>query len=377
MATLDVIDWKQFIHASEYVSQSSQSARVDRWLISSDDESSDDERITDEPADELIPDLTETIEPTDQLFDIRPIIQPEVQIHIQHEAGSNVKRFLRPKCEWLWPHSSTEVAIWFEEGWKKENPQQRRNPDLPQKGLEAKWKATQIEMAKQVKIELPPFSLIIGSPNQLRYVGGFDISFAKNSKIDAVTSVVVCEFPSMRVVYETYYMIKLTAPYIPGLLAFREIPSVLVLLEKLKSERPDVYPQCMIVDGNGILHMRGLGQASHLGVTLDMPTLGVAKKLLVVDSITDDVVEQAFEESDDPTTSLPLIGKRTGKELAIALKVEGHPKTLFISPGHRMDLTSAIELVKACMRGNELPEPTFQADGLSRIFLKKNYDNLR
>lgn len=78
-------------------------------------------------------------------------------------------------------------------------------------------------------------------------------------------------------VYEDYQMVKLTQPYIPGFLAFREVPHLLVLLQKLRKNRPDLVPGVIFMDGNGVLHPRGCGVACHFGVVADIPTLGVAK----------------------------------------------------------------------------------------------------
>ena len=99
----------------------------------------------------------------------------------------------------------------------------------------------------------------------MKYIGGVDISFVKDSKIDACACIVVVEYPSLKIVWEAYSMIKLTAPYIAGLLGFREVfnsqfslylitkvPHILQLLDKMKKDRPDIFPQLLMVDGNGM-----------------------------------------------------------------------------------------------------------------------------
>lgn len=87
----------------------------------------------------------------------------------------------------------------------------------------------------------------------------------------------VLEFPSLNVVYERYQMVRLTKPYIPGFLAFREVPFLLDLLNELRKTRPELVPQVVFMDGNGVLHPRGCGVACHFGVVADIPTIGVAK----------------------------------------------------------------------------------------------------
>ena len=118
----------------------------------------------------------------------------------------------------------------------------------------------------------------------------------------------VLEFPSLKVVYEVYEMVKLTKPYIPGFLAFREVPFLLALLQNLRKNRPELVPQVIFMDGNGVLHPRGCGVASHFGVVADIPTLGVAKtyshlihckltlpcRLMYVDGLSIETVKPEF-----------------------------------------------------------------------------------
>ena len=77
----------------------------------------------------------------------------------------------------------------------------------------------------------------------------------------------------------------MTEPYIPGFLAFREVGFLMDRLEEVKNEKPELMPQVILVDGNGILHPRGLGLASHLGILSDIPSVGIAKKLFHVDGL--------------------------------------------------------------------------------------------
>ena len=114
-----------------------------------------------------------------------------------------------------------------------------------------------------------------GSPRPLRLMAGADVSYAKRAET-MYAAVVVVEWPSLNVVEEVTAQRPAEFPYIPGLLSFREMPALLAAFEKLRA-RLDV----IIYDGHGVAHPRGFGIASHLGVLLDVPTVGCAKKRLV------------------------------------------------------------------------------------------------
>ncbi|KAH9571484.1 hypothetical protein CY35_02G096400 [Sphagnum magellanicum] len=116
--------------------------------------------------------------------------------------------------------------------------------------------------------------------SKLRYVGGVDLSFSKLDESIACAALVVMDLEIMQVVYEDFDTVKLTMPYIAGFLAFRETPVLLGLLQKMALKEPALYPQLLMVDGNGILHPRGFGLASHLGVLADIPTIGVGKNFM-------------------------------------------------------------------------------------------------
>ena len=108
---------------------------------------------------------------------------------------------------------------------------------------------------------------------------------------------VVLAYPSMEVLYEDYEQDTTNYPYIPGFLAFKEVPSYMILFDRLRQNKPDLYPELVLVDGNGILHTRNLGCASHLGVLLDVPTIGVSKTVFYIDGIRKVDVD-AMAESD-------------------------------------------------------------------------------
>jgi deoxyribonuclease V len=139
-------------------------------------------------------------------------------------------------------------------------------------------------------------------------------------------------------------------PYIPGLLSFRELPAVLKALEQLPR-----LPDLILCDGQGIAHPRRLGIASHLGVLLDHPTIGVGKTRLV--GHHDPVPDQRG-------AWVPLVDR--GEVVGAVLRTRQGAKPIYVSPGHRVGLTTAVGWVMACTTRFRLPETTRLADRLSR-----------
>jgi endonuclease V len=123
-------------------------------------------------------------------------------------------------------------------------------------------------------------------PGSLKYIAGIDISYSKTNSQNACAALLILSFPSMEVIYEDYEQETTEYPYVPGFLAFKEVPVYTILFNRLKTNRPEIWPQLMLVDGNGILHTRNLGAASHCGVLFDIPSIGVGKTVFAVDGIT-------------------------------------------------------------------------------------------
>ena len=111
------------------------------------------------------------------------------------------------------------------------------------------------------------------------------MSFSAEDKELMCAALVVCEYPQMKVVYEDFQFYQIDVPYVPGFLAFRELPATKPLLDKLKATKPEMMPQVVLVDGNGILHPRGFGLACHLGVLTDVPSIGVSKTVFAIDGL--------------------------------------------------------------------------------------------
>jgi deoxyribonuclease V len=129
-------------------------------------------------------------------------------------------------------------------------------------------------------------------------------------------------------------------PYVPGYLGFREVPALVAAWARLA-----VKPDLLLVDGQGLAHPRGLGLASHLGVVLDIPTIGVAKSLLVGEA-------RPGPEAGD---TAPILHK--GAVIGMALRTRRGARPLYVSVGHRVSLGTAVALVRAACNGRRLPVP--------------------
>jgi len=205
-------------------------------------------------------------------------------------------------------------------------------------------------------------------PQTLHYIAGVDISFVKESNEDACAALVVLSFPDFEVVHCALEMVKLSLPYIPGFLAFREVEHLKKLIDDLRLSKPELVPQLIFVDGNGILHPRGFGLASHLGVLCNIPTIGVGKKLFVMDGITPEIAK-SLEKKLEPKQSVNLVGE-SGKVWGALFRCsEETVKGINVSIGHKISLETAIKVLRLCSF-YRAPEPIRHADLRSRDFIR-------
>lgn len=234
-----------------------------------------------------------------------------------------------------------------------------------------RWAAEQLELKHRLSLrDQIAWTLDPGQPNTLKYIGGVDISFVKDNNIDACAALVVLKYPELEVVYENFKLVQIHLPYIPGFLAFREVGALLMLIDELKSTRPDLLPQLIFVDGNGYLHPRGFGLACHLGVLTGIPTIGVGKTLMHVDGLTIDKVKGQFKKTcTRPGDFCYLVGETGETWGAALLGAAGCVNPVFISVGHRISLETAIKATIACCR-YRIPEPVRIADIRSREWLR-------
>ncbi|MHB8376863.1 MAG: deoxyribonuclease V [Dehalococcoidia bacterium] len=182
----------------------------------------------------------------------------------------------------------------------------------------------------------------------VRFVAGSDVAFDRPNRRAAATAVVLA-YPSMEVVEQVTAECAVTFPYVPGLLSFRETPVLLPAFQRLRT-RPDL----LMVDGHGYAHPRRFGFACHLGLLLDLPTVGVAKSRLV--GVPGTVAGPRGSRAD-------LVDG--GEVIGSLLRTRAGVRSIFVSVGHRIGLADAERWVLRCATTHRLPEPTRLADRLA------------
>lgn len=206
----------------------------------------------------------------------------------------------------------------------------------------ASLRKQQIELAAQVirkdRLEQDPPRLIAGA----------DVGFEQGGDVTRA-AIVLLKYPSLELVEYQVARVATSMPYIPGFLSFREYPALLAAWELL-SQKPDL----LFVDGHGISHPRRLGVASHFGLLVDVPTIGVAKKRLC----------GKFEPLSEESGSCQLLTDK-GEPLAWVLRSKKRCNPLFVSTGHKVSLDTALLWVNRCLMGYRLPEPTRWADAVA------------
>lgn len=201
--------------------------------------------------------------------------------------------------------------------------------------------AVQRSLAERVRVE----NLL---PNEVATVAGVDVSYQRHGQ-EFFAAVVVLRLGDWTVLDEATAHLRQPFPYVPGLLSFRELPVVLAAFRRLRT-----IPDAVLVDGQGIAHPRGLGLASHLGLWIDLPTVGCAKSRL------------CGEHAEVGT----LRGDRTplvlgGVEVGTVLTTRQGVRPLFVSPGHKVDVAAAADLTLKCAPRYRQPEPTRHAHNLA------------
>ncbi|KAB0395086.1 hypothetical protein E2I00_003447 [Balaenoptera physalus] len=162
-------------------------------------------------------------------------------------------------------------------------------------------------------------------------------------------------------------MVSLTAPYVSGFLAFREVPFLVDAVQQLREKEPRLMPQA----ASSSSAPAGFGVACHLGVLTDLPCIGVAKKLLQVDGLENNALhKEKIRLLKAGGDSFPLMGG-SGTVLGMALKSHDHStKPLYVSVGHKMSLEAAVRLTHGCCKFR-IPEPVRQADIRSRDYIRR------
>ena len=245
------------------------------------------------------------------------------------------------------------------------------------------WRKEQDSLKqKLIKTDFYNFNLDNNNNNnnttELKYIAGMDISAIKHNPNIAVSALVICD-RNLKIVYEDYKLVKMDEPYIPGFLAFREVKHLVNLINDLKTNHPEYIPQVILVDGNGILHTKGFGLASHLGVLIDLPTIGCSKNVFNVDGINKiKVKEIANKFLNKGGDYYPLIGD-SGEQWGWAYRSNDESKNpMIISLGHKISNETALKIVKISTI-HRIPQPIRYSDKISRrlvaeyeIFINKN-----
>jgi len=203
---------------------------------------------------------------------------------------------------------------------------------------------TQLRLSKKIIFE----NML---PEKIRFVAGVDVAYTKKISIGAVA---ILDYNSLTLVESQTALCKTCFPYVPTLLSFREVPPIVSCIKKLRLQ-PDVF----LVDGQGFAHPYRCGFASHLGIVIGKPTIGVAKSRLFgkVESVKAEK-DVAFLKHEREVVGAMVITKR-------------ERKPVYVSVGNMISLETAIKIVKHCSRHNCIPEPILKAHEIATIEKRK------
>lgn len=209
-----------------------------------------------------------------------------------------------------------------------------------------------VEEAIQIQEALKDRIILKKTFSKVRTIGGGDVAYSKDGNL-LFGAIVALSFPDMEILDTATADGKIPFPYIPSLLSFREAPILIKAFQRLK-----VTPDIMIYEGQGTAHPRGMGLASHMGLWLDLPSIGCAKTPLLGEFIFPGSLKGNFEWI-----------RREGKKVGAVLRTKDGVKPLFVSPGHQIDLSTSNQLILGSCKGFRFPEPLRKAHQLSRKML--------
>ncbi|HYQ48455.1 MAG TPA: deoxyribonuclease V [Thermodesulfovibrionales bacterium] len=189
-----------------------------------------------------------------------------------------------------------------------------------------------------------------------KLIAGVDACFTKKSVVAAAS---LYSYPALEYIGDAIAKDRMFLPYVPGYLSFREGPAIIKALRKLKA-----WPDMVLFDGQGIAHPRGVGIASHVGVVLNIPSIGCAKSRLVGE----------YDEPGPHKGDWSLLAYK-GRKIGAVVRTRYGVRPLFVSPGHRIDLRTSINIVLQTVSSYRLPEPIRRADHLSRLAAQKEAED--
>ncbi|MEW6456550.1 MAG: endonuclease V [Acidobacteriota bacterium] len=192
--------------------------------------------------------------------------------------------------------------------------------------------------AIEVQEKLAPRVKIVKFKRKIEHVGGADVSYSKHNK--SIGIIAILNLDTLKMVEFKTSTQPISFPYIPGLLSFREIPCLLNAFKKLH-----ILPDLLIVDGNGIAHPRKIGIASHMGILLNIPTIGCAKKPFYPTEIPENYIG-AFK----------YMKNKKEEIVGVSLRTRENVKPVYISPGHLINFEESIEIILKVSRFR-IPEP--------------------
>lgn len=211
------------------------------------------------------------------------------------------------------------------------------------------WDVTAAE-ARALQLQLSQEVIREDQLGEVKLVAGVDVGFEDSGQVTRA-AVAVLTFPQLELIEQQVVRRPTSMPYVPGLLSFREVPALIDALEQLVS-----LPDLILCDGQGIAHPRRFGLACHLGVLTNIPTIGVAKTLLVGRHKPLGEVKGSRE---------PLLHRQ--EQVGVVLRTRDRVKPLYVSLGHRISLETAVGYVLLCTTKYRLPETTRQAHRLASV----------
>lgn len=215
-----------------------------------------------------------------------------------------------------------------------------------------------IPKAKGIQDVLRKKVKIIPLKKTPEFIAGVDAAFL-DEKIVAVAT--LYKYPYLKHLQDVSTIEKIRFPYVPGLLSFREGLAIINAIKKLK-----IKPDVILFDGQGIAHPKRIGIASHIGVILNIPTIGCAKSRLIGE----------FDEPSTKKGSWTYLYYRD-KKVGTVLRTRENVKPLFVSPGHLTDIKSSIDIVMGCVTSYRIPEPIRRADQISKRIKVSGHQSIR